>query len=147
VGGALLRFDHKENEMKHGKKYTDSAKLYNKQQLYTLPEAVDLLQKTAKAKFDETVEISMKLGVDPRYADQQVRGTVILPHGTGRTIRVLVFAKAEKAQEAIDRMMKTLGKKEREKVLDKKVLPLSHVLEKIEELAKDIGSGEKLKLG
>jgi len=88
--------------MKHGKKYTDSAKLYNKQQLYTLPEAVDLLQKTAKAKFDETVEISMKLGVDPRYADQQVRGTVILPHGTGRTIRVLVFAKAEKAQEAID---------------------------------------------
>lgn len=98
----MLRFDHKENEMKHGKKYTDSAKLYNKQQLYTLPEAVDLLQKTAKAKFDETVEISMKLGVDPRYADQQVRGTVILPHGTGRTIRVLVFAKAEKAQEAID---------------------------------------------
>ncbi len=88
--------------MKHGKKYTDSAKLFNRQQLYTLPEAVELLQKTAKAKFDETVEISMRLGVDPRYADQQVRGTVILPHGTGRTIRVLVFAKAEKAQEAID---------------------------------------------
>jgi len=88
--------------MKHGKKYTDSAKLYNKQQLYTLPEAVELLQKTAKAKFDETVELSMRLGVDPRYADQQVRGTVILPHGTGRTVRVLVFAKAEKAQEAID---------------------------------------------
>jgi len=87
--------------MKHGKKYTDSAKLFDKQQLFTLPEAVELIQKTAKAKFDETVEISMKLGVDPRYADQQVRGTVILPHGTGRTLRVLVFAKAEAAQEAL----------------------------------------------
>jgi len=87
--------------MKHGKKYTDRAKLFDKQQLFTLPEAVELIQKTAKAKFDETVEISMKLGVDPRYADQQVRGTVILPHGTGRTLRVLVFAKAEAAQEAL----------------------------------------------
>lgn len=87
--------------MKHGKKYQESLKLFNKLQLYPLADAVELVQKTAKAKFDETVEISIKLGVDPRYADQQVRGTVVLPHGTGRTVRVLVFAKAEAAQEAI----------------------------------------------
>jgi len=87
--------------MKHGKKYQESVKLYDKLQLYPLADAVELVQKTAKAKFDETVEISIKLGVDPRYADQQVRGTVVLPHGTGRTVRVLVFAKAEAAQEAI----------------------------------------------
>ena len=86
--------------MKHGKKYEDSVKLFNKQQAYDPAEAIDLTQKTAKAKFDETVEVSIRLGVDPRYADQQVRGTVVLPHGTGRTVRVLVVAKGDFARAA-----------------------------------------------
>ncbi|AFK86016.1 50S ribosomal protein L1 [Thermoanaerobacterium aotearoense SCUT27] len=93
---------HKEvkNNMKHGKKYLDSVKLIDKTRLYDANEAVDLVLKTAKAKFDETVDLSVRLGVDPRHADQQVRGTVILPHGTGKTVRVLVFAKGDKAKEA-----------------------------------------------
>ncbi|MBE0069441.1 MAG: large subunit ribosomal protein [Thermoanaerobacterium sp.] len=86
--------------MKHGKKYLDSVKLIDKTRLYDANEAIDLVLKTAKAKFDETVDLSVKLGVDPRHADQQVRGTVILPHGTGKTVRVLVFAKGDKAKEA-----------------------------------------------
>ncbi|HHV73085.1 50S ribosomal protein L1 [Thermoanaerobacterium saccharolyticum] len=86
--------------MKHGKKYLDSVKLIDKTRLYDANEAVDLVLKTAKAKFDETVDLSVRLGVDPRHADQQVRGTVILPHGTGKTVRVLVFAKGDKAKEA-----------------------------------------------
>lgn len=86
--------------MKHGKKYTDSAKLIESLKPYDPEEAADLVLKTSKAKFDETVEISVRLGVDPRHADQQVRGAVVLPHGTGRTIRVLVIAKGEKAKEA-----------------------------------------------
>jgi len=87
--------------MKHGKKYDDSLKLYDRLQQYDPDAALDLVKKTAKAKFDETVEVSIKLGVDPRHADQQVRGAVVLPHGTGRTVRVLVFAKGERAQEAL----------------------------------------------
>ncbi len=86
--------------MKRGKKYQDSIKLYDKYKLYDVDEAMELVQKTAKANFDETVEVSIKLGVDPRHADQQVRGTVVLPHGTGKTVKVLVFAKGEKAKEA-----------------------------------------------
>ncbi|WP_041589490.1 50S ribosomal protein L1 [Thermoanaerobacterium thermosaccharolyticum] len=86
--------------MKHGKKYLDSVKLIDSTRLYDANEAVDLVLKTAKAKFDETVDLSVRLGVDPRHADQQVRGTVILPHGTGKTVRVLVFAKGDKAKEA-----------------------------------------------
>ena len=86
--------------MKHGKKYTDSVKLIDSLKLYDPEEATDLVVKTGKAKFDETVEISVRLGVDPRHADQQVRGAVVLPHGTGRTIRVLVIAKGDKAKEA-----------------------------------------------
>ena len=85
---------------KHGKKYTDKAKLVDSQKLYDVPEAIDLVQKTGVAKFDETVEAHIRLGVDSRHADQQVRGAVVLPHGTGRTVRVLVFAKGEKAAEA-----------------------------------------------
>lgn len=88
------------NNMKHGKKYTDSAKLIEALKQYDPEEAADLVLKTSKAKFDETVEISVRLGVDPRHADQQVRGAVVLPHGTGRTIRVLVIAKGDKAKEA-----------------------------------------------
>ena len=86
--------------MKHGKKYQDSVKLIDHLNQYDPADACDLVVKTGKAKFDETVEISVRLGVDPRHADQQVRGAVVLPHGTGRTIRVLVIAKGEKAKEA-----------------------------------------------
>ncbi len=88
--------------MKHGKKYVDSAKLIDRNNLYDVSEALDLAIKTGKAKFDETVEVHVKLGVDSRHADQQVRGAVVLPHGTGKTVRVLVFAKADKAQAATD---------------------------------------------
>ncbi len=86
--------------MKHGKKYLDSKKLIEPHKHYDPSEAIALVKQTGKAKFDETVELSIRLGVDPRHADQQVRGTVILPHGTGKTVRVLVFAKGEKADEA-----------------------------------------------
>ena len=86
--------------MKHGKKYVDSVKLIDHLKQYDPEEAVDLVVKTGKAKFDETVEISVRLGVDPRHADQQVRGAVVLPNGTGKTVRVLVICKADKAAEA-----------------------------------------------
>lgn len=83
-----------------GKNYVESAKLIDKSTLYSPNEAIDLVIKTAKAKFDETIELAVRLGVDPRHADQQVRGAVVLPYGTGKTVRVLVFAKGEKAKEA-----------------------------------------------
>ena len=86
--------------MKHGKKYMDSAKLIDTTMQYDPDQACDLVAKTGKAKFDETVEISIRLGVDPRHADQQVRGAVVLPNGTGKTIRVLVITKGDKAKEA-----------------------------------------------
>lgn len=86
--------------MKHGKKYQDSAKLLTASTLYDVGEALDLCTKTAKAKFDETVEVHIRLGVDSRHADQQVRGAVVLPNGTGKKIRVCVFAKADKADAA-----------------------------------------------
>ena len=85
-----------------GKKYVESSKLVDKSVLYTPAEALDLAVKTAKAKFDETIELHVRLGVDPRHADQQVRGAVVLPHGTGRSVKVLVFAKGDKAKEAQD---------------------------------------------
>jgi len=83
-----------------GKNYVESAKLVDKSVLYSSQEALELAVKTAKAKFDETIELHVKLGVDPRHADQQVRGAVVLPHGTGKTVRVLVFAKGAKVTEA-----------------------------------------------
>lgn len=86
--------------MKRGKKYLESAKLIDRTKLYEPTEALELVQKAAPAKFDETVEAHIRLGVDSRHADQQVRGAVVLPHGTGKTVRVLVFAKGEKATEA-----------------------------------------------
>lgn len=86
--------------MKTGKKYSDSIKLIDRTKQYDPEEAVTLVKQTAKAKFDETVEISVRLGVDPRHADQQVRGTVVLPNGTGKTKTVLVIAKGPKAEEA-----------------------------------------------
>ncbi len=85
---------------KKGKKYQDSFKLVDRTKLYDLDESIELLQETAKANFDETVDLSVRLGVDPKHADQQVRGAVVLPHGTGREVTVLVFAKGEKAAEA-----------------------------------------------
>ena len=88
--------------MKHGKKYVDSQKLFDRNTLFDIEEALDLAVQTGKAKFDETVEVHVKLGVDCRHADQQVRGAVVLPHGTGKKVRVLVFAKADKAQAATD---------------------------------------------
>lgn len=86
--------------MKRGKNYVDSVKLYDKQTLFEPAQAIDYCLQTAKAKFDETIELSVKLGVDPRHADQQVRGAVVLPHGTGKVVRVLVLAKGDKAKEA-----------------------------------------------
>ena len=86
--------------MKHGKKYVDSVKLIDSLAAYDPADACDLVCKTSKAKFDETIEISVRLGVDPRHADQQVRGAVVLPHGTGRTVRVLVVTKGDKVKEA-----------------------------------------------
>ncbi len=86
--------------MTKGKKYQESAKLIDKTKLYDTAEALDMVCKTSKAKFDETVEVHIKLGVDSRHADQQVRGAVVLPNGTGKTVRTLVFAKGDKAKDA-----------------------------------------------
>lgn len=85
---------------KTGKKYQENAKLVDRTNLYEIKEAVALAKQTAKANFDETVEAAFRLGVDPKKADQQIRGAMVLPHGTGKTQRVLVFAKGEKAKEA-----------------------------------------------
>lgn len=86
--------------MKKGKKYQEAAKLLEKGKLYEAKEALELLEKMPKANFDETVELHVKLGVDSKHAEQQVRGTVVLPNGTGKTLKVLVFAKGDKAKEA-----------------------------------------------
>ena len=87
--------------MKHGKKYQESVKTFDLTKLYEAEEAVSVLLETAKAKFDETIEMHVRLGVDPRQADQQVRGVLVLPHGTGKTKRVLVIAKGAKADAAV----------------------------------------------
>ena len=86
--------------MAQGKRYAESAKLVDKTKLYSAKEALELIEKMPKAKFDETVELHVKLGVDSKHADQQVRGTVVLPNGTGKSLKVLVFAKGDKAKEA-----------------------------------------------
>ncbi len=86
--------------MKHGKKYVDSAKTIEATKLYEVNEAINLVLDTAKAKFDETVELHVRLGVDPKQADQQVRGVLVLPNGTGKNVKVLVLAKGEKADQA-----------------------------------------------
>ena len=85
-----------------GKKYLEAAKKVEREKTYSLTEAAELLKETGTAKFDETADIAIKLGVDPRKADQMVRGTVLLPHGTGKEVKILVFAKGEKEQEAKD---------------------------------------------
>ncbi len=86
--------------MKHGKKYAEAAKLVDRMKQYEVAEAIALIKKTSTAKFDETVEAHVRLGVDGKHADQQVRGAVVLPHGTGKQVRVLVFAKGDKLSEA-----------------------------------------------
>ncbi len=86
--------------MKRGKKYQEAVKSLDKTAVYSPSEAIGNVLKTAKAKFDETVEVHIRLGVDGRHADQQVRGAIVLPHGTGKTVRVLVFAKGDRAKEA-----------------------------------------------
>jgi large subunit ribosomal protein L1 len=85
----------------HGKKYLDAAKLVDRTQIYPPLEAVELAKQTSTVSFDASVEVHLRLGVDPRHADQMVRGTVVLPHGTGKIVRVAVFAQGEKAQEAL----------------------------------------------
>lgn len=90
--------------MKHGKKYNESAKLVDRTKLYDTTDALQLVCDTSKAKFDETIELHIRLGVDSRHADQQVRGAVVLPNGTGKTVRTLVFAKGDKIKEAQDAM-------------------------------------------
>ena len=86
---------------RHGKKYLEAAKLVDRERLYLPLEAAELVKETTTVAFDATVEVHMRLGVDPRHADQMVRGTVVLPHGTGNVVRVAVFAQGEKAQEAL----------------------------------------------
>ena len=88
--------------MKRGKKYLEAVKAFDKAQQYDLTEAIEIVKKNATAKFDETIELHIRTGCDGRHADQQIRGAVVLPHGTGKTVRILVFAKDAKAQEAID---------------------------------------------
>lgn len=87
---------------KRGKKYLEIAKLVNREKLYTIDEALDLVVKTKSAKFVETVEVALRLGVDPRHADQQIRGTVVLPHGTGKTVRILALTQGDNIQKALD---------------------------------------------
>ncbi len=103
MGGTFLPIlPHKEDtKVKRGKKYLEKAKLVSKATLYDAADAINLIEQTASAKFDETVEAHIRLGVDSRHADQQVRGAVVLPHGTGKKVRVLVFAKGPKADEAL----------------------------------------------
>ncbi len=86
--------------MKRGKKYVEAAKAVDRATLYDAPEAISLVKKSAVAKFDETIEVHIRTGCDGRHADQQIRGAVVLPHGTGKKVRVLVFAKDAKAEEA-----------------------------------------------
>ena len=98
--------------MKHGKKYVDSAKLVDRTKTYEAEEALALCCQTAKAKFDETVELHVRLGVDSRHADQQVRGAVVLPHGTGKDVRVIVIAKGDAAKAAEDAGAMMVGDEE-----------------------------------
>ena len=98
--------------MKHGKKYVESAKLVDKAKLYDPAEALEVAVKTATAKFDETVEAHIRLGVDSRHADQQVRGAVVLPNGTGKSVRVAVFAKGDDAKAAEEAGAEFVGAEE-----------------------------------
>lgn len=98
--------------MKSGKRYREIARVVDRLKLYNLDEAVQLLKKTATAKFDETVGLAARLGVDPRHAEQNIRGTVGLPHGTGKKVRVVVFAQGDKAREAEEAGADAVGAEE-----------------------------------
>jgi large subunit ribosomal protein L1 len=98
--GGKIRYYHKEAKMKRGKKYQELLKTFDRQEIFDIEEAVALVKKLATAKFDETIELHVKLGVDSRHADQQVRGAIVLPHGTGKSVKVLVIAKGDKLKEA-----------------------------------------------
>jgi large subunit ribosomal protein L1 len=98
--GGKIRYYHKEARMKRGKKYQELLKTFDRQEIFDIEEAVALVKKLATAKFDETIELHVKLGVDSRHADQQVRGAIVLPHGTGKSVKVLVIAKGDKLKEA-----------------------------------------------
>ena len=98
--------------MKHGKKYMETAKAVDRAKLYDPDEAIALVKKAAVAKFDETIEAHIRTGCDGRHADQQIRGAVVLPHGTGKTVRVLVFAKGAKADEALEAGAEHVGAEE-----------------------------------
>ena len=98
--------------MKHGKKYVDSAKLIDRTKFYDADEALDLVVKTSTAKFDETVEVHVKLGVDSRHADQQVRGAIVLPNGTGKNVKVLVIAKGDNEKAALEAGADLVGAEE-----------------------------------
>jgi len=98
--------------MKHSRRYRELVESYDKQQSFSLPEAVALVKRMANAKGEESIDVAMRLGIDPRHADQAVRGTVILPHGTGRTVRVLVFAKGDHAKEAEEAGADVVGAEE-----------------------------------
>jgi len=113
VGGNAVITTKEDSKMgKMGKNYIESAKLVDRSALYTPSEAMELAIKTSKAKFDETIEVHVRLGVDPRHADQQVRGAVVLPNGTGKTVRVLVFAKATPdMMGVVGRLGRVLGPK------------------------------------
>lgn len=97
---------------KHGKRYTEALKMVDNAKMYEPSEALNLIKTMPKAKFDESVEVAIRLGVDPRHADQQIRGAVVLPYGTGRTVRVAVFAKGEKAKEAQEAGAEKVGAEE-----------------------------------
>lgn len=112
VGGISVKPQGGRIMGKTGKNYKDSLKLIDRTMHYDLIDAIGLVQKTAKAKFDETIDLSIKLGVDPRHADQQVRGAVVLPHGTGKTSTVLVIAKGDKIKEAEDAGAEYVGGEE-----------------------------------
>jgi large subunit ribosomal protein L1 len=101
MGEAGTPAARRNHTMAHGKKYQDAAKLVDRERLYLPDEAAELVKQTTYVSFDASVEAHLRLGVDPRHADQMVRGTVVLPHGTGKVVRVAVFAQGEKAQEAL----------------------------------------------
>ena len=110
--------------MKRGKKYTEAAKLVDRATQYDVAEAISLVKKTAVAKFDETVEAHIRLGVDGRHADQQVRGAVVLPHGTGKTVRVLVFVKWQKQKQQVQILLVAKNSFQESRMRDGSILTL-----------------------
>ena len=113
--------------MKRGKKYIENAKLVDRSQVYELADALDLAIKTANAKFDETIELHLRMGVDGRHADQQIRGAVVLPNGTGKTVRVAVFAKGDAAAAAKEAGAEIVGEADlAERIQKENFMKLTH---------------------